>query len=344
MSRIGRLDRPLVVAVAAAAMAAALVSRAAAQHYAEIPLRVDAKQANAMSGRIAVILRDATSLDAAATKELDDFFMGYLYPSMTSTDPVELGQLQEKRGQLFTRYLNTAKSQVARDHVTANTLKAMAAISKGNYHPAARYNAALILGQLEGEPGKPLAGATEALLALLQNDTIKDAKGRDVEVPTAVKLGALIGIQRHLGRGIDAKFAESITKAAIALATREKPPEDVSASVYGWVRRQAAQVLAVQFEAGLTPEVHQALVYAIQDEASHLDDRCGVAELLKASMYEGKQLDVDAMAKALGQLAQDVFEIESKEAGKYLDEITASGALAAPGAGAFGGRGEAGGG
>ncbi|MCC6492023.1 MAG: hypothetical protein IT424_03270 [Pirellulales bacterium] len=338
MSRFGRPYCRSAAALLAVASAVALAGGASAQQYDQIKPRIDIKQFNAASGKVAVILRDATTLDAASTKELDDFFVGYLYSSMTSTDPVELGLLQEKRGQLFTRYLNNARSQAARDYVTDVTLKAMSALSKGNYHPAVRYNAVLILGQLEGEPGKPLAGATEALLAVLQNDKFKDSKGREIEVPTAVKVGALVGLQRHLSRGVDAKYAEPITKAALAVATREKAPEDVSATVYGWVRRQAAQVLAQQFAQGLTPEVNQAFVQIIGSDANDLDDRCGVAELLTPPMYEGKNLDTQAMAQALGKLAQDVLAVESKEADEYLDEVTASGGIM-PGGGFGGGYG-----
>jgi hypothetical protein len=337
MSRNDRLPYRSIAAALALMIGSAVGARVAAQQYAEVPVKVDAKQVNALGGRVAVILRDAGALDAATTKELDDFFMGYLFPSMTSADPVQLGRLHELRGQLFTRYLNTAKSQAARDHVAAATLKAMSGISKGNFHPAARYNAALILGQLEDSAGKPLPAATEALLALLRNDKFKDAKGREIAAPTAVKLGALVGIQRHVVRGVDAKYAQPITAAAMAIATREEPPEDVRASVYGWVRRQAAQVLALQFAEGLTAEVHQAFVQIIADDSNHLDDRCGVAELLKPAMYQGKQLDTAAMAQALGNLARDVLELEAEEAGEYIDEITASGGIMPGGGGEFGG-------
>ena len=80
---------------------------------------------------------------------------------MTAYDPPEaLGKLAALRDQLFTRYINTAKSQGARDHLNSKTLLAMGAIAKGAYHPAVRYNAALIVGQLEPTSGTPLPPAT----------------------------------------------------------------------------------------------------------------------------------------------------------------------------------------
>ena len=315
-----------------AAIAIAVIAwstAASAQNYRDIQPPVNVAQAKALSGQVATSIRDAQPPNAAAQKVLEDFFMRHLYPSMTLyEDPVALGQLAEKREQLFQRYINQAKSPQARDFLITNTLTAMNAIAKGNFHPAVRYNAALILGQLDAQPGvKPLPAGTDAMLAFLENDQFNN-----IPVPTAVQVAALVSLQRHVRLGVEPAVAERITKTALSVANREELPEDASTKAYGWVRRQAATVLAIQYENGLTPPVFQTFVRLIRDKKADIDDRCGVAQLLRPEMFKDAQgLSPPDMAVALGELARDVLEIEAEDAQEFLDEILG------PGGGAIGG-------
>jgi hypothetical protein len=304
--------------------------RPAVAEYSVIPVKVTEAESKVLSGKVASILRDAQAPNAAAIKELDKYFKFYMFSAMTSTDPVKLGELGATREQLFTRYINSAKNAQAREHLVNSTLQAMGHIVKGNYHPAVRYNAALILGQLE-TGGKPIAAATEALLALLENEQIDK-----VEVPTAVKVGALIALQRHARLGVEAALGDRMTKGALAVATREQPPEDTTAKIYGWVRRQALQLLTTQFPKSITPPVHDALVRVIGDDKADMDDRCGTVQLLTPEMFQGAQgLNLDSMALALGELAKEVFAIETKSAQEYIDKIVGDPSLATGGAGSF---------
>jgi hypothetical protein len=342
MALSGRRCRSIVVWTIA--VACAVSGRATlAQQYASIEPKVQGPAANALGGKVATILRDAAGPSDAAKKDLDAFFKDYLYRSMTSVDPVELGKLGQKREQLFTRYINTAKAQGVHDYINDITLKPMISIAKGNYHPAVRYNAVLIVSQLDQQTGaKPLPAATDALLTFLENDQFNNAP-----VPTPVKLAALIGLQRHLRLGLDPALNDRITKAALAVVNREKAPEDVSAKTYGWVRRQAAQVLALQSAKGLTPPVHDALMKLVSDGKIDLDDRCETAKLLQAAMYkDAKGLDGGAMTMALGELARSVLNIELKDAQTYQDKLVANPGMVGPGGGGFGfeGRGGPGGG
>jgi hypothetical protein len=334
MTRSGRLWRRSIVFLVAVALAAMAIRPAVAQQYSVIQPKINAKEANVLSGKVATILRDAQPPNDAAKTDLNAFFNDYHFRVMTSTDPVQLGALGATREQLFTRYINTAKSQQARDYLNGITLKAMGVLAKGNYHPAVRYNAALIIGQLDEQAGgKPIPAATEALLGMMENDQFNK-----VPVPTAVKVAALVGLQRHTKLGVDAALGDRITKAALAVADREQPPEDTNAKVYGWVRRQAARVLANQFAKGLTPPVHDSFVRMIGDDKTDVDDRCGVAQLLQPPMIQGAQgLDLDSMALALGELAKKVLDVERKDAEEYIDKVVGDPSLAAGGGAGFGG-------
>ncbi len=325
-----------IFALALVAAACGVARPAAAQNYRALKPQLELAQARALAGRVATILRDTNAPGAEETKVLDDYFLKYQFPAMTAYDPPEtLGQLSTLREQLFTRYINTAKSQGARDHLNSKTLLAMGAIAKGSYHPAVRYNAALIVGQLEQTPGTPLPPATEVLISLLESDEF--AK---VPVPTALKVAAIIGLQRRMA-GLEPALAERVTKAATAIALRKETPDDASPAVYGWVRKNAAKLLTAQVAKGMTPEVHQTMVTLISDKSIDLDDRCNIAQLLKPDMYQTAEgLDLDAMTVALGDLAKQVLSVEAKDAKKYLDELFKGGVVLAPGGGGgFGGRG-----
>ncbi|WP_428307340.1 hypothetical protein [Lacipirellula sp.] len=324
MTRTGRSRWQSIVTLATLAVGCVTSLTASAQSYRALK-PIPLAQAKAISGKVATILRDTNNPGAEETKTLNEFFMKYIFPSMTVYDPPEaLGQIAITRDQLFTRYINTAKSQGARDYLTSNTLKAMDAIAKGYYHPASRYNAVLIIGQLNDAAGKPLPAATEPLLAILENTEFKTGNAT-VEVPTALKLAAMIGLQRRID-GMDPALAERLTKAATAIATLKEAPEDAPAEAYGWVRKQAAKVLAAQVAKGMTPPVQETFVALLTNKSIHLDDRCNIAQLLKPEMYTAAQgLDVEAITNALGDLSKQVLSLEADDAKKFEDEFYKNG-------------------
>ena len=339
MTTSGRSRWQSIFALALVAAAWSAVSPALAQSYKVLKPQIELAQAKVASGRVATILRDANDPGDAEKKVLDELFMKYLFPSMTAYEPPEvLGQLANSRDQLFTRYINTSKSQGARDYLNSKTLLAMSSIAKGPFHPAVRYNAALIVGQLDQAPGTPLPAATEVLISLLESDEFNKT-----QVPTALKVAAIIGLQRRMA-GLDPAMAERVSKAATAIALRKETPDDASPEVYGWVRKNAAKLLTAQVAAGMTPAVHQTMVTLISDKTIDLDDRCSIAQLLKPDMYKTAQgLDVNAMTLALGDLAKQALAVEAKDAKKYLDELMKGGVPGGGMAGFGGGRGGEGG-
>jgi hypothetical protein len=330
MTASGRLSW-FTLTLAAVVLAGATGSRpVAAQQFKTLDMKIDAKQANGLLGpQVANALRQGSS-GAEDVKKIDDFFKSYFFPAMTSTDPVALGRLNGMRSQFFQRYMNIATG-AARQQLVNVTLQYCNGIATGAFHPASRFNAALMLGQLEQAPGKPMPEGTEALLALLENDQIKN-----VEVPTALKVAALVSLERQIKTGLDPKYADRITTGALAVINRESLPDDASAEAYGWVQRQAAAVLAAQQAAGMTAPVLAGFVKLVGDDALNLDDRCGVAALLDPKMFqEAKGLNVGPMALVLGNLAQDVLNKESEDADEYLKKSLAAGGLTA--GGGFGG-------
>jgi hypothetical protein len=196
----------------------------------------------------------------------------------------------------------------------------------------------LILGQLDqavaaGQPPKPIPAATKSLVVLMQRDEVGS-----VPITQAVKIAALVGLERHARLGADPASAQAITDVALAVANRKEPPAETSAEINNWMRTLAAQVLISQHAAGVTAPVNDALVNLVGSAELSLDDRCRIAELLVPTMYSGAQgVDPEGMALALGKLAKAVLAEERKKAQEYQDAMVGDNSFVPGGFG--GGRG-----
>jgi hypothetical protein len=345
-SLVGVCRSPLgFVAAALAAVAIGVWTAPRAHAYKVLKPTKTEREAKALESKVRGILRQTTAPPAGDTT-LKDYFVGWYFPTMTSDAPERLGALAEDRTKLFIQFINTAKNQASRDALLALTQQAASSIAAGDYHPAVRYNATLILGQLDqslpggagAAPPKPVAGATNALTALLQLDEVKG-----VPVTSAVKIAALVGLERQTRLGVDPQFTDKLANAALAIAQRESPPDDINAEVNNWMRSSAARVLANMYAKGLTPPVHQTLVALIGGTELGLDDRCRVAEAIVPTMYARVEgIDPEEMALAIGKLAKAVLAEERKKAQDYQNEMVGNpGGFggAGFGGGGFGGRG-----
>ena len=196
-------------------------------------------------------------------------------------------------------------------------------LSRGNYHPAVRYNAVLILGLLDQQyaggrvKAKPivLSEATNGLLELLETNEFKGVK-----VHPSVKVGALEGLERHARFGIDAQYADRVTQASLAMLAQKPSDVDVDADVNNWMKCQAARVLVQQFKTGPSKEVHGALTQMIADDNMSLEDRCCVAGLLGKMTFPG-EADVAVTLVPLGMLTQAVVAEGAEKAQEFEDLI-----------------------
>ena len=262
--------------------------------------------------------------------------MKYSFPKMTSTVPEDLGELGKMREDLFKRYIRQATVQPALEQLTGLTIKAMAAIARGNFHPAARYNAVLILGMLDQKlatvganptPPVPLPDGTKELLDLLELEEFKD-----IPIHPAVKTGALEGLERHARFGIDEQHANRVKKVALDIIAQENPVPGVRKSVRHWIKCQAAGVLAYQFKAGPDAEVQGALSAMLVDDTMGLEDRCSVANYFGRIDYaKASGIDGPAVLAGLGGLTKDLFADEAEEARDYEEQALEGNAGIRPG-------------
>ncbi|MEO8496630.1 MAG: hypothetical protein ABI614_16300, partial [Planctomycetota bacterium] len=97
------------------------------------------------------VLAGQIPCDDAGKKTLDAWYKGYFLPTFTS--PETRGALPEWRDTLINKDLRTARSPEATAYLRGQVMTYMKAFAqspppKYNFHPAVRYNAMLVIGDL----------------------------------------------------------------------------------------------------------------------------------------------------------------------------------------------------
>ncbi|MEO8494366.1 MAG: hypothetical protein ABI614_04805, partial [Planctomycetota bacterium] len=254
----------------------------------------------------------------------------YFLPIFTS--PENRGALPEWRDTLLSKDLRTARSPEATVYLRGQVITYMKAFAqspppKYNFHPAVRYNAMLVIGDLNAvEYGsrypndqkamvpEPLAEALDVLIAEYKSPTQIDA----------VRVAALVGIDRHvkldLGvpkeRNIPGSKKKAIVDEMIALLN-SAPPAGRTAEGHTWMQRRAIDILAALGMVGAYPEANAALEKIVADNAAPISLRCTASEAL-AQWAPNSQQKVDA-----GTVSKNLGLIAIKACKDELDRIAA---------------------
>lgn len=132
-------------------------------------------------------------------------------------------------------------------------------IAAGNFHPAARVNATLLLAHVDDpvadpKPGRPPVPAAAALTPLVQ-------LYRAETNPDGVRAAALQGILRHvkLGAVTNPQFRSGIATMMLALA-ESQPPAGRSPEAHAFMQRYAVDLLNYLANPTVTPKTTETLV------------------------------------------------------------------------------------
>ena len=294
-------------------------------------------QAKRLSGIAHAVVRNPSRY-ATDKAKFQEYFTGYYFPEMTQDSPAALADLGDKRYDLFRKYLWAADNEQLQRELTEIAFSAarkIAGAANPPYHPAVRYNAVLILGQLDQQyavetganrrPPVPLPEATELLTKIVA------AAAADRPVPAAVTLAALIGLDRHAQYrdALAPGAADAMTAALLKLVSHEKPIQDMDRESFDWLRLRAAGVLARLGSVGPKNEVHDALVELIAEFKS-LDDRINTAALLENLNYKDVKIDGSATAEQVFKLARDLGAAEAKRAEDFQNTLIGGGGSLGP--------------
>lgn len=180
---------------------------------------------------------------------VEPYYTKGLFPQMTRTTPEALYLLGRERSSLLDS-LERVTAQDVRAYLNDLTFNSLKPIVVENYHPAVRYNAVLIIGELNSRQGSgdttPPIPYSQALSFLI--DQMESANQLD-----GVKVGALIGITRMaIADASDTRRDDSskvtqqsrdrLVPVLSSLVTAKSSP-DRPADVHRWMQQRAVEAL-----------------------------------------------------------------------------------------------------
>jgi hypothetical protein len=235
-------------------------------------LTADKKLQNELKGLASRVLSGSEPLEANQTK-FEGWLRAFVFPQMTHED--KLGQIAETR-ETFLKELVNAKSEPARQLAVRVALEEMKKIAAGNYHPGARYNAMLILGELNqveavitpatsARPPRPLPAALQAIMEEWRKPNATDA----------MTVASLIGARRHVDldrmlpadQKMDPAIKKEIYDRSMALLQSEAP-ETRKPLAHAYLKMIAADIVAYIGSPGTNGETVAALDAVIDDPKS----------------------------------------------------------------------------
>ena len=185
---------------------------------------------------------------------------------------------------------SSALSQLSMPRIT---LPKMTEIAKGNFHPAARMNAMLIIGDLnrkeavQAVPPQPPEPLVEAVPVMI--DELADPKQID-----AVKVAAMVGLLRHVQadvrqRGpqggaqqpqrIDDATRNRINQVTLDILNLKDPPPGRTPEGHAWMQRRAIDILAVMGTISSDVNAAQTIEAMISNPDAPVSLRCTAALL-----------------------------------------------------------------
>lgn len=288
--------------------AAAAAKPAVPGQFAKLP--VDGEQRKKRSA-IGAILR-AAKFEGNDRAVFDDYYTTYFFPlwsdraNFESITPESRAGKDEARLRIDLRRelsvdFKTVKTGPVHQHLTALALDALGKVAKGNYHPVSRFNAMLMIGDLnQAEPARPTdppAPLAASLPVLV--DAIKDPDQIDV-----VRIAALRGLMRHSNLGIaDPQARDTAVLPAVlpVVTTRATPGRSAAGEI--WMRVLGTEVLANLHTVGPKGEVPKALAGVVAEADGPVPVRCAAAKALGMLNYPAEpQLDPVQVATSLNEL------------------------------------------
>lgn len=233
-------------------------------------------------------------------------------------------ELADFRGALKNE-LKGATDKNAHDRINDIALEVLAEIaSSDEYAPAARFNAVLMLGDLNevesvigGGPAVPLPAGADALLQVWTT-----LQGQVDGVSDALRLAVLKGVENHLSGNSLASDAEQSRVAEIltAIAAANDPPDGRTANTHSFFRTRAADILGQLGKSGPdrgSASSLDALVKMVADQDAPFYMRAAAADAIgKLDLSEPAGMDYSDIARVLGDFAHDAATSDEKPRAK----------------------------
>ena len=255
---------------------------------------------------------------------LSGWYQNYHFALMTQAG--SMGDIDLQRLEFIKELTMICTDNNIHSHIVDQiAIPQMTAFLQENYHPAVKYNAMLIIGQLNSQvvitnEGRSVPAPLPAALTYIV-DAIKSGTETD-----AILLASWIGVLRHvrlnrLNQQIAGSDVVTIAGEAMKLLNQATPPANRSAGGQVWLQRRAIDVLAMigQDDQKILPKI----ISIMQDEKAAMSLRLTAARALKYFNYSpSTQVPVESTSNALGTLIVRICRNE-------IDRVDQEKALAA---------------
>lgn len=228
------------------AIVAMLVSRASAQQgnfpYQSIPMHPKLTD-EAIVKQVESATKSYASTGSGDPRIPAGYFSAYVPAKMTAPDGLKyISDIVKETNSLLSRAQRSTKPQVGQQ-MTKFIYDGMKVVAEGDYHPAARINAILILGRLDGQPAdvstrtppKPLLQTLPIMIALYENESNVDG----------VRAAALQGLHRHVSYGFPQITPADRAKISAMMTSllESSAPSGRSANAHAYLQRFAVDIL-----------------------------------------------------------------------------------------------------
>ena len=249
---------------------------------------------------------------ATGGDEMKSYYTRYLFPAMTRTDHRD--KLADLRNEVITD-LAQAKNPPARAAAYDVILRTSKALAKSaDYHPATRYNALLLLGQLnktEAIDSRPPLPDPSVLVNLI-------GPFRSENSPPMLRYAAILGLLRHAElcgplncpASFKPRVRAGLAKILLPVIQDKQSPEGVDEQAHDWLRSRAVEVVGHLRLKG-EPDVVGPLAQLLVDEHEDLDLRCAAAEALGRM---ANALDPARAEEMTGRIAKLIVDCSNAEA------------------------------
>ena len=290
-----------------------------------------------MSRRRSVERMVLDGLKRGETSDVDRWLRGYLFPMMSQHDAQSLAHLDERRRRFFQKYIVKSPLGPARTFlIDSLTIPTMQNFLDGNYHPAVKANALVILGDLnqsEGRRGDALPRPHPEVLRYLLNVV------GNQNTPGYLKMIALASVKRHadlrgVGTGNEFSPAERDQIATLMLNVCRTPSHSRSGrdSAEDWMQRRAIQILGSLDRSVHDKAIATFLQNVVTDESVSLSARLDAVLAIAHRTAFDSQLsaDITPFCYVLGEMAAKSAErgaiaIEQKITNMQINSILLDG-------------------
>ena len=263
------------------------------------------------------MLRDG--IPGGSGEKFDTYYKEYVFPQWTLAKNHH--DLPKERKSLQSDF-NGARNAEAFNRLLGLALENLTPLATSpEFHPAVRFNAAVMLGRLNStataprESPKAYPKALPILIKILSNDNDVDA----------ARFGALLGIVRHAEFNLDEASRPAIIDALIQQASLAKPPVGRTNAGHEWFRSTAIEGL----EHAKGEEINkaaQALAKIVNSPTEpNSIRRKAAASLGKLTLTPESGVNVSTTVRSLVELAskavQEEVEACEKDETKIMDPV-----------------------